>query len=318
MSKPLPRQLQRQLAEAEELQAQISRKPETLQVSPVELEAEPVPEAEPTKPEPVKPATPPKDDPAKWEQRYRSLQGEFNKLVPDLQQQVAALKADLEETQRQAKAQRAEPQKLTTDKDVEEFGADMMDVIERKAREIAQERESALLDRLDAVENELRNAKQQLGDVATTTAATIEDRFWARLESLVPDWKEVNTNQDFLNWLEGEDDLTGIRRQDLLTEHGKKFNADRVAAVFRAYKGQAPVAPQTQTDPDDSLEGQVSPSRTTAAPRPNTQRPQGRVFTGSEIQRFYDPRSRKLYTPEQYQALEVEINRAISEGRVVP
>lgn len=319
MNKPLPRSLQRQLAEAEALQAQIARKPEMLQVD-TEVPLDPIPEpeapAQTPDPTPKKLATS-QDDPAKWEQRYRSLQGEFNKLVPDLQRQVADLNAKLEEHQRQAKAQRQPREKLVTEKDVEEFGSDMLDVIERQARQIAQEREDALIARLEQVEAELSQARRQLGDVATTAAATIEEKFWAKLEKLVPDWSEINQSRAWLNWLDQEDELTGNRRQDVLNDHHKRLDAERVAAVFRAFKGTVTVQAK-DTDPDDSLEAQVAPARAVAAPSPSTTKPKGRVFTGAEVARFFDPRTRKLYTPEQYQTLEAEINQAISEGRVTP
>jgi len=308
VSKPLPRAIQRQLDEAEAIQAQIAaaQQPVTL-----ETPAEPPVEAQEPAPQPV-PAQPVEDDAAVWKQRYKTLQGEFNAKVPKLQHQVKDLESRLEQAIARLDSVKSEPQKLVTEKDAEEFGADMLDLIDRKVREA----QAPLLDHIDRLNNELSQAKAAVGEISQVQLDTESQRFYAKLGELVPNFEQVNQDPEWLHWLTLEDPVSGIVRQTLLDDAAKVLRADRVANIFQSYLREAQPAQPVQPVAD-TLARQVAPTRTAPAPAPVAQ-PQGRIYTGAEVAAVFDPRSRRKYTPEQYEALVNDVNLAISQGRVVP
>lgn len=312
MNKPLPRAIQRQLEEAEELQRQLSGQSappvEEPQAQTVEATPEPAPQPEPPKPV--------EDDAAKWQQRYRTLQGEFNSKVPKLQEQVKDLTAKLETTLARLEAVKVEPPKLITEKDAEEFGADMLDLIDRKVRQELDAIRAPLLDKIEQLEQELSKASQAVGDVSQMQVDAATERFFGRLGQLVPNYADVNVDPNWLAWLAEEDPVSGMPRQEALDAAAKNLNADRVAAIFKAYSREAAAAQPAQPA-NDTLSRQVAPARNAAAVQSQSQ-PQGRVYSGAEVQAAFDHRMRSRMTPQDYKALIDDVNLAISQGRVVP
>lgn len=306
----LPKSIRRQLEEAEALQAQLN--------APAPAPAEP--ETPPSEEPPVEPAPAPKpkagdEDPNSptWQQRYRTLQGEFNAKVPQLQ---AALKEQTRKNEeleaRLTSLEQAKPvERLTTAKDEEEFGADMLDLIDRKAREIFQVREQELLSEIRQLRSTVQNAEGTLNQVAETQIATAQDRMVAKLTELVPNWEEVNNDEGFLNWLGEADPVSGIVRQELLNAAHGKMDAVRIANIFKAYTGAQPQAPRV-----DTLQSQVAPTRNAnAAPSQPVQPDE--FITPQQIEKFYDDAYRRnLFSNEERARREAEINLAIAQNRV--
>lgn len=288
---------------------------------------------------PAEPATPPQaEQPARpaedensetYAQRWRSLQGVYNHTLQkanQLEQRVHQLEAVIANMQQAAPA--AEPQQSqqaghsVTDRDVETFGEDLIDVTRRVARDEIAQMQGTIL----ALSNELAKLKGVVPVVNTVAAnqrVSAEERFFNRLSQAVPDWSQINGNQRFHEWLLQRDPLTGITRQTYLEDAQQSHNVELVANIFNAWKeiSGAAAMPQPQSKPNPAqseLEKQVAPGRSLAAV-PNTAASQEqRNWTPDAISKFYDDVRKGVYKGRESERAELErdIFLAQREGRI--
>ena len=269
--------------------------------------------------------------PEDYTQKYKTLQGMYNAEVPRLHQQnremtqriqqmeqlLASLSAQSAPAQPEVVAQ---PTKLVTDKDVEEYGEsiDMM-------RKVSREELGSVMNRLAQLETTLKqlqtNVVPQVQAVAQKQAVSAEQQFWSDLTSAVSNWREVNDNAAFQAWLLETDPLTGITRQTYLEDAQRALDARRVSAFFRTWlesTGQAVAQPQGSAPAaqNPELEKQVTPGRARSAGTPQTNK--GKVYTPEDIKKFFnDVRAGKYKGREQERdRTERDIFAAQRENRI--
>lgn len=320
---------------------------------PAPSAAPPAAEAPPAAPEAQSPpSTPPPPTPIQreevsWEQRYKVLQGKYNAEVPrltgqirdlttmvktlqDSQATMQGLLASLGQRQGSAPADDgtsrspAGNRRLVKDEEITTFGADLHDFVARTARDaVAQDLEAKVapvVKRVDAVANTATQAAQKAAQA--DEALVVET-----LTRMVPNWKQLNEDDSFNDWLDGEDPYNGALRRDMLNQAFKRHDAPRVVAFFTGYlKEHATIAPPPPAAepqvpaPQRRLEDFVAPG----APKANTggaQEGSGkRVWTASEISAHYRNVSQGKYRtkPEQLKSIEADIFAAQKEGRIRP
>ncbi len=321
--KMLPKAVQRANAEAAAIQEQIAQDlARQAGVDPsMALEAQPV-APDTTQQQQPAPAAPTVEQAEfeKLEQRYRTLQGMIAAKDRDHAAQLAqrdqalqSMSERLAEIESRAQApQKSNAGTLVTEKDLEEFGPDMVDLITRRAREIVADERSQLEQTIQSLQTKLERAEQQLGMVTQSAVQSDQERYLRALAGQVPDWEAINVDRGFLAWLDGVDELTGFTRQDVLNTAYRNQDAGRTAAVFRAYK--ATLAPTAS--PKDELQDLVSPG-TRTAPTPATN-DRGRLWTGREYEQLIAMKRQKKISAEEFSRLEAEFNQALAEGRVRP
>jgi hypothetical protein len=261
-------------------------------------------------------------------QKYKTLQGMYNAEVPRLHQQNKEMTQRVQQmeqllaslsAQQQAPAQHSvQVEQLVSDKDVEEYG-ESLDVM----RKVSREELTPVAQRLAQIENMLRamqnNVVPQVQAVAQRQQLNAEQQFWSDLSFVVPNWKEVNDNQDFQTWLLQADPLTGITRQTYLDDAQRSLDSRRVANFFGTWlesTGQAPVAQSTGNASSSELEKQVNPGRSRSTGTPASK--QGKTYTPSDIQKFFeDVRKGKYKGREQERdRTERDIFAAQRENRI--
>jgi len=237
-----------------------------------------------------------------WEARFKTLTGKYNAEVPRLH---AALKEresklnSLTEEVEALKARLATPQeKLVKPEEVNEFGEPLVDLIRRAAREEVQTKDG-----------EIAELRRKLEQLSGATTASVEVSFYDRLGMAVPDWRAINDDPEFHTWLGEVDDLTGMQRQDILSQAEEKRDADRVARFFSAFKR---VQQEKSAASHNSLESQVAPEATRVPEAPKGKK----LWSRGEIAAFYAADRRGEYTEEQASAIDAEIQLAIRENRV--
>ena len=149
-----------------------------------------------------------------------------------------------------------------------------------------------------------------------------------QLDSALPNWREVNGNQEFLGWLENVDPYSGNKKLDMLRQAFEGNNTARVMAFFKGFlnenaaftTSQSP-AP-TQAEPKVGLETLVAPGRASDGDDPRAQEGNvnGKVWTSAEITGFYRDVQRGKYqsNPVERERLERDIFLAQQEGRLAP
>ena len=301
----LPLSVQKQADEAEALAKQLAGEQEQpAQQAPVTEKTE---QGEGTQPGAQHQQTQPNE----WEQKYRTLQGIFNAEQEKMQRtaasqadQIAALQKQIEEV----KAANAQPPvQFGTDEDRATFGEDFVALVERGVQARTQEYRKQI-EELKAQVATLNGSLQKVGQDAEISRRS---SFFADLDHLVPGWREQNTDQGFLAWLNEVDPVSGVLRSNLLRRFDAELNSMQVASIFNAYRAQTGSAPQARKAP--TLAQQVSPTRGHSTATAKAQK----VYTQAEISRFYDDWRRGRYSEADGKAVEKDIEQAVAEGRVI-
>lgn len=342
--------VQKQIEKANALHAQVYGPPKPEENSP-ELDVinnlpgaepkggtPPEPPAEPAEPtdtgepeggdsspaEPEEPAGSKDDEPQDFEHKYNVLQGKYNAEVPRLNNEVKTLHNELNSMRRMLASlegatvpvQQRASAKLLNEDEIDDYGEDMIDVIKRAARE-------ELAPTMERLEEENAQLRATLGRVSESVSESARDTLYQSLDIEIPNWKEINQETGFLEWLEGIDTYAGMRRGDMLTQAFENNDAARVVAFFKGYlsenamvTGHTPPAP-AQSEPKIDLMSMAAPG----TPKGNSQ--QGahsdkRVYTQADIAAFYRDVQKGLYkdAPEQKLAIERDILSAGREGRL--
>lgn len=278
-----------------------------------------------------------KEDPNSdtYAQRWRTLQGQYNAEVPrlrnankEMQSRLAQLEQLLSSIQNTQPAASAAPQPTTnrfvTDDDVAEYG-ESIDMMRKVTREEVGSLQGKI-SQLEQVINNLTNSVSgtvipQVQRVAQQQAASVEERFWHTLSQHVPNWQQINNDQDFQSWLLEVDPLTNTSRQTHLEIAQRDLDVNRVVAFFNTFTAASgKFAPQASAQPNRSvseLEKQVSPGRSRGSSGAANQT--SKSYTPDDIKAFFnDVRSGKFKGREaERDRTERDIFAAQREGRIM-
>jgi hypothetical protein len=173
---------------------------------------------------------------------------------------------------------------LITPEEQTAYGQEALSVMERKAMEVMQPMVDQVTRQNQALRSELQKVKAH--DIYST------------LDQNLPDWRRINQDQSWKEWLTVPDVFSGVPKQQLLDQAFAAGDADRVLIFFRGF-----LAENTQ-------------QRTARAPRVSADsRP---IITNADIDAFYDRVRRNYYVGKEKEKdrEEAQIHRAILEGRL--
>jgi len=325
----LPRQVQAQLAEVEELEKTLTaqkepkekkaEKPEETEV-PEDTETEvPVEAEEATKLVEVKSAdTPPTDVADDFKQKYNTLRGKYDAEVPRLHQQLKDLTSKIEALEKANVEKPSEPTKakekvsLVTDADRAEFGEELLDVQRRVATEVSQGYE----DRLEKQDGVIKKLQDQLAQTGNQVG---EMSFSQRLTQLIPDFAQVDKDERWVEWLNEYDPMLNGPRRVLAQEAFDKSDADSVAHYVKLWRqsfAEPEVDPRAGRQAE--LEKQVAPNRSANSVDTKKVGKEAKIYSEREVNGAWT-KIRNLNTKGSYDEaakLEADITAAYLEGRV--
>jgi len=341
---PLPKQVQKQAAEIEQLEQQLyaetssSDKPTAEVVSPeaeqsadstvateeltdTSLEASESSQEEEVVEDTGKVADTSDEDGKVWKQKYKTLQGMYDAEVPRLHQQVKTLTGELEslketvETankqveQAKEEAEYERLRNLVTDKDREEFGDDLIEV----QRKVAREETAELYKQLEAVreENEqLRASMEQTGHRVSQTS------FEQKLNTLVPDFAQVNTDPSWIKWLDEQDQFLRTPRRVVAEKAYAEGDADAVAHFVTLFKQSQQGAEPAEKAVAEEIATQIQPSK--SASSSSAKSSNGAVYTNDQVRNMFIKITKlnQAGKLEEARKLEAEIDLAYTQGRV--
>lgn len=258
-------------------------------------------------------------------QQWKSLQGMW-RSEKQRADELAKLLATMASSQQGGAAPEEHPsptKSLITEGDVKEFGADLIDMVGRKVTEMVGMR-------LDALEARIAKLSEGLGTVETRQVQTAEQEFYSDLAKAVPNWKAINSDPEFLEWLNVPDELSGELRDTLLKRAGGSLDAKRVAAIMKLWldetrggteapvadaagAGEAPSGAPSAPTPSLPLEKMVAPGATRGSAPPV--KAKGKVYSRKDISDFYAQKAR--LSKEEADKIERDIFRAQHEGRIL-
>ena len=326
----LPKQVQAQLAELEELEKTLEaqKKPKLVkdeEVKPdeeqLDTEAEVTEEPVAATPEPEEAEsadTSPTDVADEFEQKYKTLRGKYDAEVPRLHQQVRDLNGKLDELAKSMEAKPEPPTKskekvsYVTDADRAEFGEELIDVQRRVAQEVSQE----YTERMEQQDAVIQKLQEQLAKTGNDVG---EMSFTQRLHSVVPDFAEIDNDERWVAWLNEHDPMLRGPRRD---QAAAAFQAGDVEAVlhyvnlFKESISEPETAPRQQRQTE--LEKQVAPNRSANSVRTQSANQNSKIYSPKEVDNAWT-KVRALNTKGKYadaEKLEAELTAAYMEGRV--
>jgi len=326
----LPKQVQAQLAELEELEKTLEaqKKPKLVkdeEVKPdeeqldTEAEVTEEPVAATPEPEEAKSAdTSPTDVADEFEQKYKTLRGKYDAEVPRLHQQVRDLNGKLDELAKSMEAKPEPPTKskekvsYVTDADRAEFGEELIDVQRRVAQEVSQE----YTERMEQQDAVIQKLQEQLAKTGNDVG---EMSFTQRLHSVVPDFAEIDNDERWVAWLNEHDPMLRGPRRDQAAAAFQAGDAEAVLHYVNLFKesiAQPEPAPRDQRQSE--LEKQVAPNRSANSVRTQSANQNSKIYSPKEVDNAWT-KVRALNTKGKYadaEKLEAELTAAYMEGRV--
>lgn len=331
---PVPGAVKATASKADELQAQFIKQlngetPPAEEETPEEEaqangEAQPeVEEPPPDTPPPVEEAPPEGDDEGTWRHRYDSMRGRYNAEVPKLRGQVKELADRVGNLNKLlATVTKPEAPPLTKEQtfqssikpeEIAEYGPEFMDLVGRIVK-----------DTTAAQTAEIAQLKDRLKTVGGQIGASARQSMMTQLATVIPNWEEINTHQEFLDWLALPDAYSGDIRHNLLMTAFERNDAPRVIAFFKGFLAEMAVEAPPDAEPGRKitktpLRNLAAPGRAKSAAAPNGNAPAEKpIFTASQIAKFYTDLGLGKWRGREKEAKEFEtqIFAAQAEGRI--
>ncbi len=316
----IPQQIQQQSKDVQDLHASIYNDAE--QGEPNDSGAN----GQQTQPQPDAGGAP--NDDTDYQQKWRSLQGMFNAANSELSQaksensellsRVNSLEHLLSQLQTQPPAQQqpVDTKPLVTEKDIEDYGEDVISL----ARRVSQEEMRAAsgeIARLQAEINQLRGVVPDVQQVRENQQRTSDQMFWSEINAHIPNWSEINDSPEFKNWLREIDPLSGLTRQVYLEDAQRKADAGRVIQFFRMWESVSGGKSQASPNPSSQLNSQIAPGRSKGS-APQQGNEGERRFTRSQIEQFYNDVAKGAYKGKEKERAETErdIFNATNKGLI--
>lgn len=241
-----------------------------------------------------------------WEHKYRVLSSKYSAEVPRYAQEIRELKEKLRELEasKAAQPETSIPEGLTPDKVVEQYGEDFANAVAAVAARMAEEKIGKFRDEF----------APKVDTAVNHAAVSSRQAFLQQLSNAVPDWATIDQEDGFTAFLDEVDEMTGRSRREFFAEADRNNDAARIVKFFTTYRERsAPSAQRRQEVANNAVEYALSPSsvRTTEAPIGK------KVWSQSEIRKFYTDARRGTYSPEEYKRIESDIFAAQVEGRLL-
>jgi hypothetical protein len=182
-----------------------------------------------------------------------------------------------------------------TQRDLEAYGGDLLDVSQRAA--------------MQAVAPHLQGLQQDNADLRARLAREQRHRLDQQVEAAVPNYREIDRDERWHQWLLTPDPLSGRPRQLLLNAAIDAGDASRVLAFFRGFQQQhGQVADDTSTATTLG-----APLRRTRSSRSNLP-----TYTPEMIKQLYEAHRKGAYAgrEDEWRRQESDIFAAQREGRV--
>ncbi len=281
-----------------------------------------------------------------WKHKYDVLQGKYNAEMPQLQQtnsyltsELLTMKTLVHDLQQQLSGLQAKPNTPAAPASLN-LGEFLNDDQKKKLDEegLSSEVLNMLGQAISGVttqqlDTQAAGFQQDIQTLRGDQAKTAEANFWTVFEGAIPDFKALNANPVFKEFMNVPVVGTGKTRQELANDALRNLDSHSVIAIYNEFKtsqppagqqsqftpGQQPQLTPGQQPPPGGLVGQVDPIATlNVQGQPPVTVTDTRIYTKAEVNKFFRDVAIGNYknNPEQAQQLESLLLAACQEGRV--
>lgn len=263
-----------------------------------------------------------------WEHKYKSVHGRYTRSqeqirqmseqIQGLQNVIATMQANAASAPSTTSLPDFSAERLITPEEASDYGEDFLKVVGKKARE-------ELAPVIGAYQQKITELEQRLQGVSGAQAQDSHQKLMSTLDEKLPNWRDLNTNEEFLSWLQLPDAYSGDIRHNMLKAAYAQGNAHRVLAFFNGFLAEeAAVAPalgepdySTTTVPKVPLQNLAAPGRakTAASAHAPAEKPN---ISRAQVASFYADVAAGRYRGRDAEKnkLEAQIFDAQREGRI--
>jgi hypothetical protein len=238
--------------------------------------------------------------------QLRTENGDLLKTVRKLEEQVDTLSTKLATY---VNSQEDDFSDLFTTDEIDIMGGpDYLQSLSKVANKLVEKKVKPLEQKLEEEKKEKRK-QMELAEERARREAHLS--FLSRLEEAAPNYKSINTNPDFLKWLDGFDSDSGYSRLEQLRTAQNLGDVPRVASFFIRWEK----VNSEETNP--ILEKKIGPKGSQSGPI-KTQQKGVEIIPYSVIAKFYDEDAKGRYrnNPKKADELEKKFDIARMEGRI--
>lgn len=242
-----------------------------------------------------------------WKHKYDVINGKYEKEIPRYAAETRGLKGDIETLQQRIEQLEVENDSLkknppaaatvTENELAEEFGED-------GAKKI-----TTMMNKMrDDIEAKIKPVQDKVSKFETDNNLTISQRYFKDLDKDVPDWRELDKDEEFNAYLDDYSIRPGLKLAI------SNLDALEVAKILNRYK-KLTGKPLTNKDKKEELESQLSPGKSKG---PSHVEQPKKIYSRQEIKDFYaDCASGKYrFNQKDKERIEKDIFLAQNEGRV--
>lgn len=273
---------------------------------------------------PAEPARPAATDDQSWEHKYKSLHGRFTRQqdqIKELTEQIGGLQnviATMQVSAPTAPLPEVTLERLITPEEANDYGEEFLTVVGKRALE-------ELAPVIKGYETKISELEKKLQAVNGVFVQDSHEKLLATLDEKLPDWRTLNTNEEFLAWLRLPDPYSGVIRHDMLKAAYAQGDARRVLVFFNGFLAEEAATAPAQVRPDTSvttvpkipLDSLAAPGRAKTAASANApaEKP---IFTRAQIASFYADVAANKYRGRDAEKSKAEalIFEAQRDGRI--
>jgi hypothetical protein len=263
-----------------------------------------------------------------WEHKYKSVHGRYTRSqeqirqmseqIQGLQNVVATMQATAASAPSTASLPDFSTERLITPEEASDYGEDFLKVVGKKARE-------ELAPVIGAYQQKITELEQRLQGVSGAQAQDSHQKLMSTLDEKLPTWRDLNTNEEFLSWLQLPDAYSGDIRHNMLKAAYAQGNAHRVLAFFNGFLAEEAAVAPAQGEPDYStttvpkvpLQNFAAPGRAKTAASANAPAEKLNI-SRAQVASFYADVAAGRYRGREAEKnkLEAQIFDAQREGRL--
>jgi hypothetical protein len=203
------------------------------------------------------------DGSVNWENRFKSLRGRWDQEQKRHRETVEQFEQRMNDVARENRKLKQpqfndqSPMPMITDKERDDYGADLIEIMKRAAVE-------AVLPMLKPIAQTVGQVQARVETTENETGKQFLSRMHGTMDNTVPGWQELNEDPNFIAWTKRSDVYSGLNRQELLQKAWYAGDSNRVAAFFRGY-----LAEEAAVDPAAAQARQQAYPEGMGHPQPN-------------------------------------------------
>lgn len=250
-----------------------------------------------------------------WEGRFKSFKAMSDATVHGLRQEKLMMQEDIQSLKEQLKelagkiSEAQGAQKLDIGNMFSEEERNLID--EETIKGIEKAVGAAIDANVKPLRNELDKERTQREEEASRKVkadrATSDADFLTKLGQMAPDYRKLDTDPKFIQWMKGPDTASGAPRQRLFKNAQMAGDVYRVAGFFLEY------AQLTAPKPNEKMEEKITPSNQSVAPKAPDEKQKEGQMTMRDVNKFYDDvfKGRYRNRPKDQQVMEKKVDDAL-------